>query len=113
MSIQEQGACVCCGAIIPEGRQVCRKCEDQNIELPQPSNSLMREMYRRLAAGKCMNNSVEWELCTMTDDEIQDASINATTSVKNGINNVCAIKNVKVYGDMELRELKRFNKGGE
>ena len=62
--------CVCCGAIIPEGRQVCRKCEDQNIQLPQPSNSLMREMYRRLAAGKCMNNSVEWELCTMTDEEI-------------------------------------------
>lgn len=71
MSIQEQGACVCCGAIIPEGRQVCRKCEDQNIELPQPSNSLMREMYRRLAAGKCMNNSIEWELCTMTNMDIQ------------------------------------------
>ena len=30
--MNNENTCVCCGAIIPEGRQVCPQCERKSIE---------------------------------------------------------------------------------
>lgn len=71
-------------------------------------------LYNMWSCKYSRKNVADSHLAALDEIErLKAASINATTSVKNGINNVCAIKNVKVYGDMELRELKHFNKGGE
>ena len=37
--------CVCCGKIIPEGRMVCRDCENGNVSVQQTNKS---KWYLRL-----------------------------------------------------------------
>ena len=49
--------CVCCGAVIPEGRQVCKACEEGFIAQNQETLSKIGDIAAQL--GKAMLESVE------------------------------------------------------
>ncbi len=54
--------CVCCGAMVPEGRQVCRKCSEIIVQ-PSPSKIVVASSsYRIFINGRELDEvkSVEW-----------------------------------------------------
>lgn len=49
--------CVCCGAVIPEGRQVCKACDEGFIAQNQETLSKIGDIVAQI--GKAMLESVE------------------------------------------------------
>ena len=51
--IEDTNRCVCCGEIIPEGRQVCSKCEN--------ASCLHVWLFDQLVPGKRGKSQISWK----------------------------------------------------
>lgn len=74
--------CVCCGAIIPEGLQVCKNCEDGVVNQPShyvDGNIEVIDFIEDKKLGFCLGNAIKYISRAGKKDpnkEVEDPMVN-------------------------------------
>lgn len=96
----DENRCICCGQIIPEGRQVCPACEAKNKVQAGLSDSFLEMAYRVVvfAGAKteeekqlleiivkcCNNNGISFRKYMMTVSEVNQELLKLQQEAENG-----------------------------
>lgn len=70
----DENLCVCCGAVIPEGQQVCKACAEKNVNEGFFVGYAVKDGLRYTASGT-FKEMVEWAEKAMENKGISEIRI--------------------------------------